>query len=92
MIQRPRLIKKRVFKQFSKKKYQEELASEDWNEVMETHNIDVAVETFQSKLLAILDKLCPIKTIQVKKNYTPWRTKEIEELLLREKNYQMMQN
>ena len=25
----------------------------------------------------ILDKLCPIKSIQVRKNYTPWRNDDI---------------
>ena len=32
------------------------------------------------KITGILDKLCPVKNIQVRTEYTPWKTEDLQEL------------
>ena len=41
-----------------------------------TEDVDVAVHLLSEKLTGILDKMAPLKTIQIRKNYNPFISKE----------------
>ena len=41
-----------------------------------TEDVDVAVHLLSEKLIGILDKMAPLKTIQIRKNYNPFISKE----------------
>ena len=77
IIDKPRTVKKRVFGNFRNEDYHKKLAGTDWDEITNVGNVDEAANLFNSKLVQILDELCPIKLIQIRKNYTPWQSSEI---------------
>ena len=55
-----------------------DIASEDWNALKEIEDLNDCTREFENRLLKILNKHCPLKKIQVKKNYTPWLNEEIK--------------
>ena len=77
-VDRPRMMKKRVFHNFSQEEFRKEVGKEDWDEIVEIEDLNEAAEKFNSKLGGILDKLCPLKLIQIRKNYTPWKDEKIK--------------
>ena len=40
-------------------------------------DIDKAVEVYESKFIPVLEKYCPVKSVEIKKKYTPLMTDEI---------------
>ena len=77
--ERPRMTRKRVFVNFTTKEFEKKLSEVNWKEIEEYEEIEEAVTWFDSKFLEILDSLCPIQSIQVRKKYSPWRDDEIKE-------------
>ena len=77
-VDRPRMMKKRVFHNFSQEEFRKEVEKEDWDKIVEIVDLNEAAEKFNSKLGGILDKLCPLKLIQIRKNYTPWKDEKIK--------------
>ena len=81
--EKPRVMRKRVFKDFSHQAFRGELEKENWDLLKEIDDLDEAAKSFQDKLVHILDKLCPIKNIQICHNYTPWLNESIREAEVR---------
>ena len=52
-IEKPRIIRKRVFSTFNEKEYMEQLEEIDWKDVINIENIDEAAEAFHNKLSSI---------------------------------------
>ena len=71
-ISKPRLIRKRCFKDFDPGKFIEAVQKITWLEVYLTEDVDIAVEIVTKKLTEILDMLAPVKTLQTRTNYAPW--------------------
>ena len=78
VVEKERIIRKRVFKDFNRMSFNRDLEFTDWLELLNINDIDACVEQFDSKLLRVLEKHCPIRKIQVRKNYTPWYNEEIK--------------
>ena len=79
IISKPRIIKKRSFKNFDSKDFIEEVRKLQWFDIYMTENLDEAVELLTEKLTKILDKMAPIKTIQTRANYAPWISGETKQ-------------
>ena len=45
-------------------------------------DVDKAVRILSSKITSILDKMAPMKTVQVRTNYNPWISQETKTLML----------
>ena len=69
-----------MFARFKEKEFMDELRKENWEEIMETDDINDAAIMFNEKFTRILDKLCPVKSVQFRNNYTPWKTPELKDL------------
>ena len=71
----PNTTKKRVYKNFSKEAFLEDvkLAKENgqFSPIFETEDIDRSTEIFRRKLTEILEKHAPLKIIQNRNNYVP---------------------
>ena len=76
-----RYIKKRVFKDFNVHSFREEVSKIKWWSVYSCDCVDTAVSRLCSNLNMILDKLAPLKKIQVHSNYAPWLSKECKDLI-----------
>ena len=72
IISKPRMLKKRCFKNFKPEEFIEAVRKISWFDVYMTENVDTAVEMITQKLTDILDIMAPVKVIQVRSNYAPW--------------------
>ena len=81
----PRTIKKRIYKNFNKEKFREDIlkAKKDgkFDKIHETDNIDEAIDHFTSVYNSILEEHAPIKIIQNRSNYVPYISTEIKTLM-----------
>ena len=80
VVEKERMIRKRVFKDFNRMSFNTDLENTNWLELLNMNDIDACVEQFDSKFLRVLEKHCPIRKIQVRKNYTPWYNDEIKDV------------
>ena len=76
-----RFIRKRVFKDFDVQTFRKEVSMIKWWNVYSCDCVDTAVGRLCSNLNLILDKLAPLKKIQVHSNYAPWLSKESKDLI-----------
>ena len=83
-----RYIKKRTFKKFDKEKFKEEVRKLRWWDIYSCECVNTAVQLLSSKLTNILDKLAPIKKIQVCACYVPWLSEESKALMKQRDNAQ----
>ena len=51
-------------------------------EVSESNDIDEAAEVFENSFRIILDKHAPMKTIQIRKNFSPFLSNNTKEIIL----------
>ena len=71
-------MRKRTFKYFSKKNFIKDIKELKWyGSVYSKDDVDEAVEGWQSQLCKVLDRHCPVRSIEVRKNYTPWLTQDL---------------
>ena len=76
-----RYVRKRVYKNFCAAKFCEEVRQISWYDVYMCDNPSQAAELLTNKLSYILDKMSPIRTIQVRKKYVPWLSLATKELM-----------
>ena len=48
---------------------------------MANEDVEIALKTLTEDLTAILDKMAPIRTIQIRKHYAPWLSTETKKLM-----------
>ena len=72
IVRNIRYVKKRSYKSFNPTEFINEVRSISWWDLYQTTTVDSAVNILTTKLTQILDKLAPIKTIQIRTNYSPW--------------------
>ena len=71
-----RYIKKRTFKNVDPNKFKEEVKKLDLWDIYSCECVNTAVGLLSSKLTSILDRLAPVKKIQIRSQYVPWLTYE----------------
>ena len=81
VVDKPRIIRKRIFKHFQPIKFIEELKRISWWPVYSCTDVDEAVRIFTEKVQSVLDSLAPVKTVQVRTNYAPWISKTTLEMM-----------
>ena len=57
----------------------EDISQVDWGCLLQVTDVNQCQEMFDGILQELLDFHCPVKKIQVRRNYTPWMTAEIRE-------------
>ena len=82
---RPRTIMKRIYKNFDKKSFLDDIAAAE-NEglfapLYGTDDIIVASDIFSQLFKNILDQHAPLKVIQNRNNYIPYISSELKELM-----------
>ena len=77
----PRTIRKRSYKTFNKEKFLEDLAREDWNEVLACPDLDECVSIFTYKFRQVLNVHAPWVRFQQKKHFKPWITDRTKGLM-----------
>ena len=71
-------MRKRTFKHFSRKNFIEDVKQIKWYEsVYSKEEVDEAAEGWNKEFTKVLDRHCPVKSIIIRKNYTPWMTPDI---------------
>ena len=69
--QLPRYIRRRTFKHFNQDVFIQKLAEKNIDQILECSDPNKAVCILNEKLKDILDRLAPIRSIQVRSNYVP---------------------
>ena len=72
VVSKPRIIKKRNFKNFNPQEFLDAVSNTSWLDVYLCEDLDVAVNLVADKLNSILDIMAPVKIIQVRNKYAPW--------------------
>ena len=78
--QLPRYVRKRIFKNFDEELFIQQLNESNINEVLECYDVNTATIMLTEKLTSVLDRLAPVKTIQVRSNYLPGLSDEAKRL------------
>ena len=73
--------RKRSYKNFDPRVYRQRLEMENWTDILEISNVDLAYDFFESRVVAILDDMCPYKTVQYRSECKSWLTDETKELM-----------
>ena len=79
IISKPKIIKKRNFKNFNQEAFISEVSRTSWLDVYLCEDLDKAVNLVTGKLNRILDIMAPVKIIQVRSSYAPWMSLETKE-------------
>ena len=70
-------VKVRSLKNYSVDGFNSELNQTDWSDLFLCQDVNEAMCIFNNKLLAVLDKVAPIKQVRIKQNSEPWVTSQI---------------
>ena len=76
-----RYVRKRSFKNFSPDQFCEAVRQVSWYELYMCDSPSKAVDILTKELNIILDKLAPVRTIQVRTKYASWLSDESKKLL-----------
>ena len=69
-------IRKRSYKNFDPVVYRQKLDAENWSEIYEITDVDLANDFIESRIVKFLDEMCPFKTVQFRKDCKTWLTDE----------------
>ena len=75
-----RYIRKRIFKDFVDKKFQQKLEESNLYEILSCTDVNDATKILVDKISKVLDEMAPIKTIQTRTNYVPWLSEDTKGL------------
>ena len=67
----PRIIKKRSYKNFNTQEFLSAVRNISWWKIYSCEDVDLAVKLLSEELTLILDRMAPIKVVQVRNNYAP---------------------
>ena len=73
--------RKRSFKNFDPLLYRQRLESIDWQDIYDLTNVDLANDFLESRVVEILDEICPYKTVQYRSVSKPWLSAETKNLM-----------
>ena len=74
---------KRCFKSFDSEVFCNEVRKISWFDLYMCDDVTEAANYLINTLTCILDKMAPVKKIQVRKKYAPWLSKETKEIIRR---------
>ena len=77
---RPRLTRKRMFKNFDPIIFKQKLADSNLEEICDCTDVNQAAELLVNKMCNVLDQIAPVRTIQTKSRYAPWLSEETKNL------------
>ena len=77
----PRYIRKRSFKYFNPERFVKAVQEISWLDVYLSSDVEEAVKMFTKKVTEILDEMAPMKSIQIRSNYSPWLCKDTLDLM-----------
>ena len=72
-------IRKRSYKNFDPVTYRAILETFNWADIYEIQDVDLANDFIESRIVETLDKLCPYKTVQFRKDCKTWLKDETKE-------------
>ena len=78
----PKETVKRNCKNFNSKTFKEMVAGIDWTEVLESNDVDISYDLFETKIRNILDRLAPMKKVQISSKHKSWLTDSTRELIV----------
>ena len=71
-------MRKRTFKNFSKNNFLKDVKEIKWyGSVFSKNDVDDAVEGWHREFSKVLDMHCPVRSIEIRKNYTPWLSQDL---------------
>ena len=73
--------KSRSYKHFDPISFNALLSQYEWEEIYEIDNADLASDFVESKIVTVLDSMCPLKAKQHRCNVKPWVTEETKNLM-----------
>ena len=76
-----RTIRRRSYKTFVEEAFLQDLSAVDWTEVYTSEDLDTAVDIFTQKFRHILNHHAPWIIFQLRKNFCPWLTEDMKELM-----------
>ena len=71
-----------MYKNFDPKIYRQRLERENWEEIYNITNVDLANDFFESRVVGILDDMCPYKTVQYRTEVKTWLSDETKEMMM----------
>ena len=74
-------IKIRDKKNFDAKNFKNEVSMIDWTELYKMEDLNLANDFFSTKIATILEKMAPMKKIQIRNKITPWVTSATKNLM-----------
>ena len=81
-----RYVTKRCYKNFNPEEFKNAVRNIRWWELYQCENLNLAVHIFSASLTQILDKMAPVRKIQVRSRFAPWLSSETK-TLMRERDY-----
>ena len=85
-----RYVTKRCYKHFVKEEFISEVKKISWWNIYQCEDVDLALKMLSDNLIAILDRMAPIRTIQIRENYAPWLSYETKKLMAERDSAQQM--
>ena len=71
--------RKRSYKFFDPVLYRHKLEEENWSEIYEIADVDIANDFLESRIVKILDEMCPYRTIQYRTECKTWLADDTKE-------------
>ena len=78
-----RYSRKRSYKSFNKDEFVSAVQNISWWSLYMGSDVDEAVQILSCNLNNILDRMAPMRTIQIRSNYVPWLSQETKYLMKR---------
>ena len=76
-------VKKRIWKNFHPETFRNRICEIDWENFYECENIDTINDMFENKVRDVLEKIAPMKYIQLRKKHVNWLDDEISQEMRR---------
>ena len=81
-VAKPQTLRKRMYKNFDIKTFLQDVNNSNINKLVTgTETLDAAAEIFEEKFRSILDYHAPMKTVQIRKNYSAFISEETKDLI-----------
>lgn len=71
----------RDFKHLNYTRFSDDLKSIPWNNIYDLHDIDSKITFLNRNIIALLDIHAPVKTFKITKQYAPWLTDTLREMM-----------
>ena len=72
----------RSYKNYNVEQFQETLNNENWNELFNIDDPNIAWDFLINKVMKILDLMCPLRNFNIKKYKEEWMNRDIMELII----------